>query len=134
MREIIEGHRLRHAGSWLAGSLFVVVVLLLGFSGSAQAQINPFRSYKGPVLTQEDRKQASDAVTRLLGNAPPAVGAFETWDGPTSGNSGSLTVERAFRRQNSECRSVRSHVTYKAGNDRTFVLDACLIAGKWKLL
>jgi hypothetical protein len=129
MRQSIDLSRLPATCFWLSSFL-----LLLGLATSAEAQINPFRSYKGPVLTQEDRKQANESVDRLLGKSPPAVGAFETWNGPTSGNSGTLTVERAFRRQGSDCRTVRSHVTYKAGNERIFTLDACLIAGKWKLL
>ena len=105
------------------------------WSVSAHAQINPFRGYKGPQLTKADLEQGMQAADKLLKPDEAKVGASETWTGPTSGNSGTLTVQSAFERKGNTCRSLQSVVNYKAGTKRTWTLNVCRIAnGDWKLV
>jgi hypothetical protein len=116
------------------GLISATAVLCL-WSACADAQINPFRGYKGPVLTKADLDQGRQAADRLLNADAGKVGASETWTGPTSGNSGTLTVQSAFERKGNTCRSLRSVVNYKAGTTRTWTLNVCRLAnGEWKLV
>jgi surface antigen len=115
--------------------LYVATAVLCFWSACAQAQINPFRSYKGPVLSKADLEQGRQAADKLLNSDAAKVGASETWTGPTSGNSGTLTVQGAFERHGTTCRSLRSVVNYKAGTKRTWTLNVCRQAnGEWKLV
>ena len=111
-----------------------VAGLVLCAASSAQAQINPFRGYRGPTLTKGDFDAGIQAAARLLGDDPKPVGTVETWTGSGSGNTGTLTVERAYRRHGEECRAVRSRVTYKSGTKRSFLLNACRVSKQWKLV
>ena len=100
---------------------------------SAQAQINPFRNYSGPVLAKADITAGREAAARLLAQPAPQVGAAETWKGPSSGNSGTLTIERIYVQHGRDCRAVRSTVVYRQGTQRSFQLHTCQIDGQWKL-
>jgi surface antigen len=102
--------------------------------GVATAQINPFRSYRGPVLSKDDLAAGRDAAARLLAKPDPTVGASEAWSGPTSGNTGTMTVERVYKQNGNDCRAVRSTVHYKQGNERSFVLSTCRVSGQWRLM
>jgi surface antigen len=105
------------------------------WSVSAHAQINPFRGNKGPVLSKADLEQGTQAADKLLKTDEAKVGASETWTGPTSGNSGTLTVQSAFERKGSACRSLRSVVNYKNGTKRTLTLNVCRQPnGDWKIV
>jgi surface antigen len=105
------------------------------WSVSAHAQINPFRGNKGPVLSKADLEQGTQATDKLLKEDEGKVGASETWTGPTSGNSGTLTVQSAFERKGSTCRSLRSVVNYKNGTKRTWNLNVCRQPnGDWKIV
>ncbi len=99
----------------------------------AAAQINPFRNYSGPVLSKADIAAGREAVGRLLAEADSKVGASESWTGPTSGNTGTLTIERVYQQRGNDCRAVRSDVTYKAGTHRSFLLHTCNVSGRWRL-
>jgi hypothetical protein len=115
--------------------LVSAIAVLCLWSAGAHAQINPFRSYKGPVLSKADLDQGRQAADRLLNADAGKVGASEIWTGPTSGNSGTLTVQSAFERKGSTCRSLRSVVNYKAGTKRTWTLNVCRVAnGEWKIV
>lgn len=115
--------------------LVSATVVLCLWSACADAQINPFRSYKGPVLSKADLEQGRQAADRLLNADAGKVGASETWTGPVSGNSGTLTVESAFERKGNTCRSLRSVVNYKAGTNRKWTLNVCRLPnGEWKLV
>jgi surface antigen len=103
------------------------------WSACAHAQINPFRGNKGPVLSKDDLELGAQAADKLLKTDEAKVGASETWTGPTSGNSGTLTVQSAFERKGSTCRSLRSVVNYKTGKKRTWTLNVCRQPnGDWK--
>jgi surface antigen len=105
------------------------------FSVSAHAQINPFRSYKGPVLPKADLEQGTQAADKLLRTDKATVGASESWTGPKSGNSGTLTVQSVFERKGNTCRSLQSVIEYKGGTKRTWTLNVCRLPnGDWKLV
>ena len=105
------------------------------WSVSAHAQINPFRGNKGPVLSKADLELGTQAADKLLKEDEGKVGASETWTGPTSGNSGTVTVQSAFERKGSTCRSLRSVVNYKNGTKRTWTLNVCRQPnGDWKIV
>ena len=113
------------------------LVLLAAFAccspAGAYAQLNPFRGYNGPTLAKPDIDAGRVAADRLLGSDPKPVGTVETWTGPTSGNSGTLTVERTYQKQGHQCSALRSRVTYKEGTDRSSLLQVCRVGGQWKL-
>ena len=112
----------------------VTAVVCVG-SASAHAQINPFRDNKGPVLSKADLEQGNQAADKLLKADEGKVGASETWTGPSSGNSGTLTVQSAFERKGNTCRSLRSVVNYKNGKKRTWNLNVCRQPnGDWKIV
>ena len=130
------GTRLFRQGSWL----IVVLIggLLTAWPSGADAQINPFRSYKGPTLSKEDLASGQAAANKLLTEDQAEVGKSEDWAGPTSGNRGSLSVQRAFEHKGMECRALRLEVHYKkapASPPRILTFNVCRIkTGEWKLL
>src|SRR5689334_4064172 len=101
----------------------------LAWHASAHAQINPFRGYKGPTLTREDRQAASSAAQTLLNREPASVGETETWTGPKTGNQGTFTIQRVFERSGMPCRTVVSQVVFKrTQTKRAFDLTVCRVA------
>jgi hypothetical protein len=119
------------------GVLFAIVVAVGALAGtpSAQAQINPFRSYSGPTLTKEDISAGSGAFQKLLNREPASVGDTETWIDNNTGNQGKFTLRRIFQRSGMPCRAVASEIAYKrTKTKREFTLTACRVAsGEWKL-
>jgi surface antigen len=114
----------------LAGAIAVVCL----WSTCAYAQINPFRGYKGPVLTKADLDQGIQAADKLLKTDGGKVGTSETWTSPTSGNSGTVTILSTFERKGNTCRAMRSVVDYKDGTKRTWTLNVCRLPnGDWKI-
>ena len=112
-----------------------VTAAVFVWSASAHAQINPFRGYTGPVLSKADLEQSTEAVEGFSKTDE------EKWEhrkhGPvlSSGNSGTLTVQSAFERKGSTCRSLRSVVNYKNGTKRTLTLNVCRQPnGDWKIV
>jgi surface antigen len=111
-------------------------VFLAAWPSDAGAQINTFRGYKGPVLSKEDLASGQAAANKLLTEDQAQVGKSEDWAGPTSGNTGSISVQKAFQRQGMECRTL-SEVRYKiaSASPWTFNLNVCRIkTGEWKLM
>lgn len=128
--------RISHRGSWWSGAL-VCAIFLATWPSAGHAQINPFRGYKGPTLSKEDLATGRAAAHKLLSEDQAQVGKSEDWAGPTSGNTGSISVQKAFRRQGMECRTLRSEVRYRTSSapPRTLNLDVCrLKTGEWKLM
>jgi hypothetical protein len=120
---------------WCA--FWVCTVLVAAWPSGAHAQINPFRGNKGPTLSKEDLGAGRAAADKLLTDDHGEVGKSEEWTGPTSGNHGTISVQRAFKRQGRDCRALRSDVRYKKipGPPRTLNLDVCrLQTGEWKLM
>jgi surface antigen len=118
----------------IPGGTAVLVAAIVALSvAPAAAQINPFRNYSGPVLSKADIAAGREAAARLLAEADPKVGTSESWSGPTSGNTGTLTIERIYQQRGNDCRAVRSSVAYKSGTHRSFLLHACNVSGRWRL-
>ena len=109
------------------------LVFLLLATG-AQAQVTPLFGNAGPFLNRADFDLADAAARKLLEPQPAAIGTVADWTDPASGNSGSLTMGRAYRKHGRDCRSVSWHDAFKAGEKRTVALDTCRIAGVWKLM
>lgn len=112
-------------------------LFLVAGAGSAHAQINPFRGYHGPALTKEDLRTGHDAAAKLLTEDHAEVGRSEEWSGPASGNGGTISVQKEFRRKGMSCRTLKSLVRYKDSTrpQRTWNLDVCQIkSGEWKLM
>lgn len=111
---------------------------MLAWPTGAHAQINPFRGYKGPTLTKDDLASGQAAAMKLLTDDQAQMGKSEDWAGPTSGNTGSVSVQRAFERQGMECRELRTEIRYKkapTASSRVFNLNVCRTqAGEWKLM
>jgi len=117
----------------LAGACLLAAVACSLPLHPAAAQINPFRNYSGPVLAKADIAAGREAAGRLLDAPSPQVGSSEEWTSPTSGNSGTLTIERLYQRDGNNCRAVRSLVHYKNGRERSFLLQTCNVGGRWRL-
>jgi surface antigen len=119
-------------------SAVLLVSSLSAWPTGAHAQINPFRGYKGPMLSKEDLASGQAAAGKLLTEDQAQVGKSEDWAGPTSGNTGSISVQKAFQRQGMECRALRSEVRYKktpTSSPQVLNLNVCRTkAGEWKLM
>ena len=114
--------------------LLLPALLMAGAGTSARAQITGFFGDQGPFLDRADLVQADAAARRLLRPRPAAVGASETWAEPSSGDSGTLTIQRAYQSQGRDCRAVQWHDVFKSGADRSVILQTCLVAGRWRLV
>jgi surface antigen len=85
-------------------------------------------------LSNADIAAGREAAARLLAIPSPQVGATESWTGPTSGNTGTLVIERIYTQKGNDCRAVRSTVQYRqGGRSRSFLLHTCHVSGKWRL-
>jgi 17 kDa outer membrane surface antigen len=119
-------------------AVLIVSGLLSAWSTGAHAQINPFRGYDGPTLSKEDLASGRAAAGKLLTEDQAEVGKTEDWAGPTSGNRGSISVQKIFRHQGMECRVLRSEVHYKkaaTSPPRMLNLSVCHTkTGEWKLI
>ncbi len=109
-------------------------LVLLGSGAGARAQVTGFFGDQGPFLDRADLVQADNAARRLLRPHPAAVGVSETWAEPSSGDSGTLTVQRAYQSKGRDCREVQWHDVFKSGADRSVLLQTCLVAGRWRLV
>ncbi len=120
------------------GTVLIAGGYLVAWPIGAHAQVNPFRGYKGPTLSKDDLASGQAAALKLLNDDQAEVGKSENWAGPTSGNSGSVSIQRAFQRQGMECRELRSEARYKRAPKsppRVFNLNVCRIkTGEWKLM
>ena len=114
--------------------VFAATALLLCASTGAQAQHPGFFGTQGPFLDRADLVQADLAAQRLLSPHPAAPGTSAAWADPASGNSGTLTLQRAYQRHGRDCRTVRWHDDFKSGAQRTLLLDTCLVEGRWRLM
>jgi surface antigen len=117
----------------LAAAAAAALVLL---SVQAEAQINPFRGYKGPTLNSQDIALAREAARKLLDNGNAAAGSSEQWENADSGHFGTITLMGEFQRSGMPCRTLQSRVEYKQpSKPRTTTLKACRTpSGEWKLL
>ena len=89
----------------------------------------------GPGLTKADTTQLKAAARKLLQDDKGAVGASESWANPTSGRSGTLTVQAKLTKKGYDCRTIQSNLVLKSGKHRSLVSDVCAVPGKgWKIV
>jgi hypothetical protein len=109
----------------------VLFTTLLLVSLSAEAQL------MGPswvTLTQSDLAMIKGALAEQIHNRKPGTSA--SWRNPESGNSGMVTLLKAFARQGRRCEQIEYRLSPP---DRTnpsdrFVLTRCVQPdGSWKL-
>ena len=115
-------------------SAFAAGFVLLLLATGAQAQIIPLFGNAGPFLNRADFEVADAAARKLLEPQPAAIGTIANWADPASGNSGTLTMGRAYQKDGHDCRTVSWHDLFKGGAERTVLLDTCRISGVWKLM
>jgi len=106
----------------------------LGITAGAQAQLMPLFGSDGPFLNREDFVQADAAARVLLEPQPAPLGTFARWSDPASGNSGVLTMGRAYSKSGYDCRTVSWRDIFKGGIERTVLLETCRVGGAWKLV
>lgn len=131
----LAGQSCRKRSIWiaLAGGLAVA----LAFVSTAHAQLlNPFRGYNGPVMNDQDRKLAREALQTLLSQEQAAVGKTEIWSNPADGRHGSLTMAGSFHYNGMDCRTLQSSVSYPDwATPRKFTFKLCRTPrGEWKML
>ena len=131
----VAGRRSIAPGRSKVALLAALAASVLAPGPSAYAQFNPFRQYRGPLLTREDLDAGAAAARTLLDSEPAAVGQTASWTGPTTGNTGTFTIRRVFHRSNMPCRIMTSDIAYRQPQrTREYTLRVCRIAnGQWKL-
>ncbi len=83
-------------------------------------------------FTAQDWEALSQGVTDALEEA--ADGETLTWDNPTSGSSGQITVLRSYMQETAPCRSVRTR-NRAGGLQGGAVYDFCQQPdGDWKIV
>ena len=95
----------------LAAAVATFVLLL---STQAEAQINPFRGYKGPALNSQDIALAREAARKLLDSGSATAGSSEQWENADSGHFGTITLMGQFQRSGMSCRTLESRVEVQA--------------------
>jgi len=118
----------------LSGSAvgFAAAVMLTALALPAAAQINPFRSSRGPVMAKQDQQLLLDATQRLNERPNPRVGGTETWKSPTS--SGTVRLDRVFHQDSMLCHAVTYDlIAAPQAPPRTYRLNWCRTPnGEWK--
>ena len=71
-----------------------LLLIAIGLSQPAFAQINPFRGSSGTPLSAADIAALTDATNRLLDRPDLVAGGTETWSNPQSGASGTVAAGR----------------------------------------
>jgi len=112
-------------GSALALAAFALLTV------SAEAQLL-FGSRLGQAHYQgDDTKIIMQVGADMLRNAPD--GASRPWSNPQTGNSGTITVLRSYKRGNLPCRDAEVNSQLKDRNV-VYVLPVCQVAdGSWKI-
>lgn len=113
------------------------LVVALSLAPSVHAQLlNPFPGYRGPVMNDQDRNLAREALRRLLNQDPAIVGKTEMWSNPADRRHGTLTMGASFHHNGMDCRTVQSSMSYPDwATPRKFTLKLCRTpGGEWKML
>ena len=112
------------------GSALALVAFTL-LSSSAEAQLL-FGSRLGQAHYQgDDTKIIMRVGADMLRNAPD--GESRPWSNPQTGNSGTITILRSYKRGNMPCRDAEVNSKLKERNV-VYVLPVCQVAdGSWKI-
>jgi surface antigen len=114
--------------------LSATLALCVLLAAAAQAQVNPFRSSRGPGLSPGDNQLLFASVARLNAAKPSQTGRSEAWSNPQTNSSGSSTILRVFHSGGMACHLVRHHIVVagrQPGHD--YRLTWCRTqSGEWK--
>jgi surface antigen len=126
---------MKHITKRMPRILSAISLITIAFSPAiASAQYFPYFENMGPFLNNDDFASADVATRKLMEPEPAALGTVATWRNPASGNSGILTMGRAYEKDGNPCRTVSWHVAFQEGHQHTVLLDTCRIKGIWKLM
>lgn len=101
---------------------------------SAHAQMLGLESDTNVTLTQADLDMIKTALAQQIHGKKP--GASAAWSDPTSGNSGTLRLQKVFSRQGQRCEQIeyQLHPPEKGKLSDRYALISCLQPdGAWKL-
>ena len=75
------------------------------------------------------------AVAKLLSDTP-AVGRYEDWSNPASGNKGKLTITELYSQNAMPCRKLDSLIEFskKGAAPYSLVIDVCQTPAGWKVV
>jgi surface antigen len=111
------------------------------YAVAAHAQMGmTFFGPSGLPLTKEDFSRMAKTIDPLLNDATIPIGTVRSWSNPTSGNSGTITLEDRFT-YNYEgkalpCRKLKYHtVIHNRADPYNVRLNRCQVAdGRWMIL
>jgi len=103
-------------------------------TGSASAQINPFRGSNATPLSSEDLAALNDASARLLNRSALTAGETEAWRNDASGARGVITAGQRVRHKGLACRVLTYEATVPGPRpDRAATLTWCKTTSGWKI-
>ena len=115
----------------LAGG--VLLLLMSGMTGEAQAQISPFRG-KGPKLQPSDYSLMDAAAAPLFEEPGTSPGTTRTWSNEKTGAGGSVTLLGSTTYQGLVCRQLRYDIVVPPRPSAPYRVDWCQTKdGTWKM-
>ncbi len=117
-------------------ALMIAGFLAFAHVNAARAQIiNPFGVNNGNQLSKDDFTLGRAAVAKLL-NDTPAIGRYEDWSNPVTGNHGRLTITSIYTQNSMPCRKLNSLIEFskKGASPNTLVIDVCKTSAGWKVV
>jgi surface antigen len=112
-----------------------LLLLALGVTQPALAQINPFRGTSATPLNNDDIAALTDATNRLLDRPQLAKGNSDTWNNPKSGASGTVTAGDTTQYKGLGCRVMIYKVNVPGPQaERTRTLTWCKTKDGWKTI
>ena len=120
-------------------SFVVMAGLVFGVAAANAAGMNPFGP-SGLPLTSKDFANMAVVVDPLLNDETIPIGTARSWSNPTSGNSGTITLEGRFtydyQGKTLPCRKLRYHTVIRNKADPyNLRINRCKVAnGNWMLL
>lgn len=113
---------------------FALPLALVAMLQAAQAQMLGLESDTNVTLTQADLDMIRTALGQQIHGKK--LGASVSWSNPTSGNSGTLSLQKTFERQGQHCEQIeyRLHPPEKGKLSDRYTLISCRQPdGTWKL-
>lgn len=116
---------------WLAAAIGSLIALAPLSAGHAFL-IDPMGPNAGQVsLSGGDMQVMRSLTIALLDGAKP--GETRQWKNDKSGNSGTMRLIDAFRRNDQDCRRILHTIKFKGFKDpRSFIVPYCKDNGRWR--